>query len=88
MHSVYSLGLYLSDDWRFKTPLAENIDLTKRVLRAARVVGVPVEAELGKIGGTEDDIVVSEREAFFTDPQEAKEFVSATGVDSLAKIGK
>lgn len=67
-----------------KLPLEENIDLTNRVLRAARVVGIPVEAELGKIGGTEDDIVVSEREAFFTDPLEAKEFVQSTGVDFLA----
>lgn len=67
-----------------KLPLEENISLTNKVLRVARVVGVPVEAELGKIGGTEDDIVVSEREAFFTDPLEAKEFVQSTGVDFLA----
>ncbi|KJR46182.1 Fructose-bisphosphate aldolase class II [Desulfosporosinus sp. I2] len=67
-----------------KLPLVENINLTNRVLRAAKAVGVSVEAELGKIGGTEDDIVVSEREAFFTDPLEAKEFVQSTGVDFLA----
>ncbi len=67
-----------------KLPLAENIELTKRVLDVARAVGVSVEAELGKIGGTEDDIVVSEREAFFTDPEEAGVFVRETGVDSLA----
>lgn len=65
-------------------PFEENINLTKKVICAAKVVGVPVEAELGKIGGTEDDIVVSEREAFFTDPLEAQEFVMTTGVQSLA----
>ncbi|MEW6624619.1 MAG: class II fructose-1,6-bisphosphate aldolase [Bacillota bacterium] len=65
-------------------PLQENIALTKRVIDVARAVGVSVEAELGKIGGTEDDITVDEKEAMFTDPAEAKEFVEATGVDSLA----
>ncbi|MFA4884289.1 MAG: class II fructose-1,6-bisphosphate aldolase [Desulfotomaculaceae bacterium] len=67
-----------------KLSLADNIKLTKRVLDVARAVGVSVEAELGKIGGTEDDITVSERDAFFTDPAEAGIFVSETGVDSLA----
>ncbi len=67
-----------------KHSLEENIDLTNRVLSVARAVGVSVEAELGKIGGTEDDITVSEREALFTDPMEAKRFVDAAGVDSLA----
>lgn len=67
-----------------KLPLAENIALTKRVLDVARAVGVSVEAELGKIGGTEDDITVSEREALFTDPGEAGVFVRETGVDALA----
>lgn len=67
-----------------KLPLAENIKLTKRVLDVARAVGVSVEGELGKIGGTEDDITVSERDALFTDPGEAATFVRETGVDSLA----
>lgn len=67
-----------------KLPLADNIELTKRVLDVARAVGVSVEAELGKIGGTEDDITVSQREALFTDPEEARIFVRETGVDSLA----
>jgi len=67
-----------------KHPLEQNIDLTNRVLAVARAVGVSVEAELGKIGGTEDDITVKERDAFFTDPEEAKRFVDATGVESLA----
>lgn len=67
-----------------KLPLKENIALTNKVLDVARAVGVSVEAELGKIGGTEDDISVDEREALFTAPQEAKTFVDETGVDSLA----
>ncbi|SHE97591.1 class II fructose-1,6-bisphosphate aldolase [Desulforamulus putei] len=67
-----------------KLPLEENIALTNRVLEVARATGVSVEAELGKIGGTEDDIHVDERDAFFTDPEEARYFVEKTGVDSLA----
>ncbi|AEG61913.1 class II fructose-1,6-bisphosphate aldolase [Desulforamulus ruminis] len=67
-----------------KLPLQENIALTKKVIEVARATGVSVEAELGKIGGTEDDIHVDERDAFFTDPEEALTFVQQTGVDSLA----
>ena len=65
-------------------PLEENIELTKRVIEVAHAVGVTVEAELGKIGGTEDDISVDEKDATFTDPKEAKTFVEATNVDYLA----
>lgn len=67
-----------------KLPLDENIAITKKVIEIASPLGISVEAELGKIGGTEDDIIVSEKEAMFTDPQEAKTFVEATGVGSLA----
>lgn len=67
-----------------KLPLEENIELTNRVIAVARPCGVSVEAELGKIGGTEDDIHVDERDALFTKPEEAKEFVERTGVDALA----
>lgn len=67
-----------------KFPMEENIALTNKVLEVARATGVSVEAELGKIGGTEDDIHVDERDAFFTDPEEARYFVEKTGVDSLA----
>lgn len=67
-----------------KHPLEENIALTNKVLEVARATGVSVEAELGKIGGTEDDIHVDERDAFFTDPEEARYFVEKTGVDALA----
>ncbi len=65
-------------------PLEENIALTKKVVEVAHAVGVTVEGELGRIGGTEDDISVSEAEAFFTDPAEARYFVEQTGVDALA----
>ncbi len=65
-------------------PLKENIEFTKRVVDIAHAVGVSVEAELGKIGGTEDHITVDEREATMTDPEEARIFVEETGVDSLA----
>nr|WP_296153474.1 class II fructose-1,6-bisphosphate aldolase [uncultured Peptoniphilus sp.] len=67
-----------------KHELEENIRLTKEIVRIAHSVGVSVEAELGKIGGTEDQIVVSEAEATYTDPEEARIFVEETGVDSLA----
>ena len=65
-------------------PLEENIAFTKRVVEIAHSVGVTVEAELGKIGGTEDHITVDERDATFTDPKEAKRFVEETNVDYLA----
>lgn len=67
-----------------KHELDENIRLTKEIVRIAHSVGVSVEAEIGKIGGTEDQIVVSDAEATYTDPEEARIFVEETGVDSLA----
>lgn len=67
-----------------KHVLAENIALTNKVIEAVRPLGLSVEAELGKIGGTEDDISVKERDTLFTDPDEAARFVQETGVDSLA----
>lgn len=50
----------------------------------AHAVGVSVEGELGRLVGTEDEISVDERDAFFTDPQEAVVFVRETGIDALA----
>lgn len=67
-----------------KHELKENINITKKIIEVAHAVGVSVEAELGKIGGTEDNITVDERDATFTDPEEAKLFVEETDVDSLA----
>jgi fructose-bisphosphate aldolase class II len=63
-------------------PLEENIFMTKKVIEIARPINVSVEAELGKIGGTEDDISV--KESLLTDPYEAEVFVRETGVDALA----
>ncbi|MCT4604790.1 MAG: class II fructose-1,6-bisphosphate aldolase [Marinisporobacter sp.] len=65
-------------------PLEENIKKTKQIVEMAHAVGVSVEAELGKIGGVEDDIAVDERDATYTDPDEAVRFVEETNVDSLA----
>lgn len=62
----------------------ENIAITKRVVDAAHAKGVVVEAELGQLGGVEEDVKVSESDAKLTDPDQAKEFVERTGVDSLA----
>lgn len=61
----------------------ENIALSKSVADACRPAGVPVEAELGKVGGKEDDLDGGDDNPY-TDPLEAKEFVKRTGVDSLA----
>ena len=65
-----------------KLPFEENIAETKRVADVARAAGIPVEAELGKVGGKEDDLVAEADTN--TDPQEAKEFVERTGITSLA----
>ena len=65
-------------------PFEENIALTKKVVETAHSVGVSVEAELGKLGGTEDDVTVDEKEATFTKPEEAVEFIERTNVDALA----
>ena len=67
-----------------KYDLEENIRRTKEVVDYAHSKGVVVEAELGKLAGIEDDVNVSESDAMFTDPDQAKEFVERTGCDSLA----
>ena len=67
-----------------KHPFEENMRLTKEVVEYAHSKGVVVEAELGKLAGIEDNIKVDARNATFTDPEEAAEFVEKTGVDSLA----
>lgn len=64
--------------------LEENIRRTKQIVEMAHAVGVSVEAELGKIGGVEDDIAVDEKDATYTDPDEAERFVKETGLDYLA----
>lgn len=68
-----------------KLPLEENIAMVNKVIEVAKKgAGLSVEAELGKIGGTEDDISVSEREALMTLPEEAVKFVESTDLDALA----
>ncbi len=67
-----------------KTPrsLEDNIRLTKEVVDYAHPFGVTVEAELGTLGGIEDEIAASR--VILTDPEDAKRFVKETGVDALA----
>lgn len=65
-------------------PFEQNILLSRRVVEIAHPQNVSVEAELGRILGKEETVDVSEREAFFTDPDQAEEFVKETGVDALA----
>ncbi len=63
---------------------AENVRITKEVVTYAHAHGVIVEAELGKLGGIEEHVSVSEKEARLTDPDEAIQFVQQTGCDTLA----
>ena len=65
-------------------PFEENIAVTKKVVEYAHAHGVVVEGELGTLAGVEDDVQVDADDAFYTSPEEAYEFVKATGVDSLA----
>lgn len=67
-----------------KYPFEENIALTKKVVEYAHARGVVVEAELGKLAGVEDAVKVNSKDATYTDPDDAVEFVERTGVDSLA----
>jgi fructose-bisphosphate aldolase class II len=65
-------------------PFDENVAITRRVVERAHVRGISVEAELGMLGGVEEDIVVDEGHACLTDPKEAVEFIRRTGCDALA----
>lgn len=65
-------------------PFDKNIEITRRVVERAHAKGISVEAELGMLGGVEEDIKVDEKHAMLTDPDEAKEFVERSGCDSLA----
>ncbi len=62
-------------------PFEENIEMTKKVVEYAHAHGVSVEAELGKVGGQEDNIVA---ESMYADPEECKILVEKTGIDCLA----
>src|SRR5580698_8445576 len=65
-------------------PFDTNVAITKRVVTAAHKSGLSVEAELGMLGGVEEDIKVEDGHATLTNPDEAKDFVAKTGCDSLA----
>jgi fructose-bisphosphate aldolase class II len=67
-----------------KYPFEENIALTKKVVEYAHARGVVVEGELGRLAGVEDAVKVNAKDATYTDPDQAVEFVKRTGVDSLA----
>jgi len=66
------------------SPFEENIAITKRVVDRAHAKGLTVEAELGQLGGVEEDVVVEEGNACLTDPSQAVEFIQRSGCDSLA----
>ncbi|MGL4570091.1 MAG: tagatose bisphosphate family class II aldolase [Clostridium sp.] len=61
-----------------------NIRIVKDIVEYAHKFDATVEAELGRLGGQEDDLVVDEKDAMYTNPDQAKDFVSKTGIDSLA----
>ena len=62
----------------------DNIAVTKKVVEYAHAHGVVVEGELGRLAGVEDDVKVSAADSSYTRPEEVEEFVTRTGVDSLA----
>lgn len=65
-------------------PFDQNVAITRRVVEKAHAKGISVEAELGMLGGVEEDIKVEEGHACLTNPDEAEDFVKRTGSDSLA----
>jgi len=65
-------------------PFEENVKQTQRVVELAKASNIHVEAELGKIGGVEDDIILDDSEATLANPQECQTFVTLTGINSLA----
>ncbi len=65
-------------------PYEENVALTKKVVDYAHAHGVTVEGELGQLAGVEDDVQVSDEDASYTKPEQVYDFVTRTGVDSLA----
>ncbi len=62
----------------------DNVALTKKVVEYAHAHGVVVEGELGQLAGIEDDVNVSAEDASYTQPEQVEDFVTRTGVDSLA----
>ncbi|UIE39039.1 class II fructose-bisphosphate aldolase [Leptodesmis sichuanensis] len=76
MNSIMADGSHL--------PYEENMAFTREMTRLAHAKGAIVEAEIGRISGTEDGLTIAEKEAKMTDPDQAVEFVKATQVDALA----
>ena len=65
-------------------PFEENIETVKKVVEYAHKYDATVEAELGRLGGQEDDLIVDKKDSKYTNPKQAKEYVERTGIDSLA----
>lgn len=65
-------------------PLEENIKVTKEIVDICHAADISTEAELGRLSGIEDNISVSDKDAIYTNPDEAVRFVEETGVDYLA----
>ncbi len=65
-------------------PFDQNVAITRRIVERAHAKNIAVEAELGMLGGVEEDIALDEKHAMLTDPDEAKAFVEKSGCDSLA----
>src|SRR5699024_5238055 len=65
-------------------PLEDNIALTKKVVELAHIHGVSVEAELGRVGGQEDDLIVEDAEQAYAIPDECEKLVKETNVDCFA----
>lgn len=65
-------------------PFDQNVAKVAEVVTLCHRYDVSVEAELGRLGGREDDVIVNEQDSFFTDPDTAREYVRLTGIDSLA----
>lgn len=76
IHSIMADGSHL--------PYKENLAFTREMTQLAHGYGAVVEAEIGRISGTEDGLTVAEKEAKMTDPIQAAEFVKASNVDALA----
>jgi tagatose 1,6-diphosphate aldolase GatY/KbaY len=67
-----------------KHPFEENLAITQHVVSVAHGKGIPVEGEMGAVGGKEDSHEIKDTEAFYTNPCQAKEFAEKSGLDSLA----
>jgi len=62
----------------------DNVEIVRKVVEFCHRNDVSVEAELGRLGGIEDDLVVDEKDTLYTNPDQAVDFVQRTGIDSLA----